>query len=70
MLDKIIKIIAFLLNAYNIIKNPFRYIISWVSLILAPYLVYVFWGSIVITGVIIGGIILTVWFFRSQSKKE
>ena len=70
MIDKIIKIIGFLLNAYNFIRNPFRFIVSWLSLLFAPYLVYVFWGSIIFIALIILGIVLTVWFFRSASKKK
>lgn len=48
MLSRIGTIIKALLGAYGFYKSPVKFILSILSVAILPYLVYIFWGSLVV----------------------
>jgi len=58
MLPRILRLLRTGLNAYSFYQNPVRFILSILGIILIPYLAYLFWGVVIVIGLIILGIYL------------
>lgn len=48
MWQRFLRLLTTGLNIYSFYANPLRYILSLLAVILIPYLIYIFWGSLVI----------------------
>lgn len=69
MWQRVLRLLSTGLNAYSFYSNPFRFIISILCVLLIPYLAYIFWGSLIIIGLIVLGIYL-LYKAISASRKQ
>ncbi|WP_234572806.1 hypothetical protein [Rhodohalobacter sp. 614A] len=56
-------------NAYLFYSNPFRYFLGALLLLLIPYAIYIFWGSIFVLILAGFGIYFLFKLIRSAFKK-
>jgi multisubunit Na+/H+ antiporter MnhB subunit len=69
MWQRILRLLSTGLSAYSFYSNPIRFLVSLLCAILIPYLAYIFWGSIIILGLIILGIYLLYKAIATNSKQ-
>jgi len=48
MWKRLARLLVSIFNVYSFYQNPVRYIISLLAILLVPYLVYIFWGALLI----------------------
>lgn len=69
MWTRFLRAITALLNAYSFYTNPVRFVFSMLTIILIPYLAYIFLGGIVFTLlVLIGAYLLYKTFKKSGAR--
>jgi hypothetical protein len=56
MWERLLRLLATGLNIYSFYSNPFRFILSILCVILIPYLIYIFWGTLIVIALIVFGI--------------
>jgi len=56
MWQRIIRLLTALFNAYSFYSNPVGYVLGVLAVIIVPYLVYIFWGSLIFIGLLALGI--------------
>lgn len=52
MWQRLLRIFTTALNAYSFYSNPVRFVTSILLIIIVPYLAYIFWGSLIVLGLI------------------
>lgn len=68
MWQRILRILSTALNAYSFYSNPVRFITSILLIIVVPYLAYIFWGSLIVIGLVILSIYLLYKLFTRSRK--
>jgi len=58
MWQRLFRIFTTALNAYSFYSNPVRFVTSILLIIIVPYLAYIFWGSLIVLGLIVLSIYL------------
>lgn len=48
MWQRFIRALAATLQVYTFATSPLRFIITLVTILMVPYLVYIFWGSVIL----------------------
>lgn len=56
MWSRILRLLTSMLNIYSFYSNPVRYILSLLVIMIIPYLIYIFWGSLIIIALLCLGI--------------
>lgn len=69
MWKRILRVLTTLFSAYSFYQNPVRFIISLLALFLVPYLVYIFWGTIILLLLVIFGIFALYKLITGKKKK-
>ncbi len=68
MWQRFLRLLATGLNVYSFYSNPVRFVTTILCIILIPYLVYIFWGALIIIALIIMGIYLIYRAIKSSQK--
>lgn len=56
MWQRLLRLLTTSLNIYSFYSNPVRFLSTLLCVILIPYLVYIFWGGLIIIALAILGI--------------
>jgi len=70
MWNRIVRLLTALFNAYSLYQNPVKYLVSVVAVLLVPYLIYIFWGTLIIIALIITGIYAVYKLFTRNKKRR
>lgn len=70
MWPQILRLLTSVLNIYSFYANPVRYILSLLMIVAIPYLVYIFWESLIIIGLAGLGIYFVYWFLKKSGKNR
>lgn len=70
MWQRLLRALTALLNMYSFYSNPVKYIFSLIMIMVVPYLVYIFWGSLVIILLIALGIYLLYRGYKKSTKSN
>ncbi len=69
MWSRFLRALAALLNMYSFYRNPAKFILSILTIIIIPYLAYVFLGGLVFGVVIVLGVyLLSRWVTNSRAR--
>lgn len=68
MWQRLIRLISTGLSAYSFYSNPFRFILMLLGVIVIPYLVYIFWGSVIIIALAVLGTYLIYRAWKSRKS--
>lgn len=68
MWQRLLRLLATGLNAYSFYSNPFRFILALLTVVLIPYLTYIFWGTVVFTILVI--LVIYLLYRVIQSRKQ
>ncbi|HKI44839.1 MAG TPA: hypothetical protein VKA08_05835 [Balneolales bacterium] len=60
MLQRLIRYLTALFSAYSFYANPLRYVVALLGITLLPYLLYLFFGTIV-TIIILAITVIVLW---------
>ncbi len=66
MWQRLLRIFTTALNAYSFYSNPVRFVTSILLIIIVPYLAYIFWGSLIVLGLIV----LSIYFLYKLITKS
>lgn len=58
MWSRFVRALAIRLNLYGFLAKPVKYVLGTLMILVAPYLIYIFWGGVVILALIVLGIYL------------
>lgn len=67
MWSRLIRSLTAILNAYSFYRNPVKFVLSILVMILVPYLAYIFLGGVIFT-LLVGFIGYTI--YRSMKKPQ
>lgn len=70
MWQRLLRLLATGLNTYSFYSNPMRFIISILCIVLIPYLAYIFWGTIILTALIVLGIFFIYKAIQASRNKS
>lgn len=70
MWQRLLRIFTTALNAYSFYSNPVRFVTSILLIIIVPYLAYIFWGSLIVIGLIVLSIYLLYKVISKTGKKS
>ena len=66
---RIIRLIKAGGNAYIFYSNPFRYLFGLLLILLIPYAIYIFWGSLIVIILAAFGVYFIFKLIRSAFEK-
>lgn len=70
MWQRLLRIFTTALNAYSFYSNPVRIVTSILLIIIVPYLAYIFWGSLIVIGLVVFSVYLLYKLITKSSKKS
>jgi len=66
MWSRLLRIFSTALNAWRFSSNPMSFILGLISILIVPYLIYLFWGSLILF-VLLG---LGIWLMYRWVKEN
>lgn len=70
MWHRIVRLFTTGFNLSTFLANPVRYIFRVLIVLLIPYLIYIFWGTVLILALIVLGIYLLYLALKESRKNQ
>lgn len=70
MWQRIVRLLTAFFNAYSFYSNPVGYILGLLAVLIVPYLVYIFWGTLIVIGLMALGIYFIYRLLTRNRRKR
>ncbi|HKK45272.1 MAG TPA: hypothetical protein VJ964_07115 [Balneolaceae bacterium] len=69
MWTRLLRLLQNGLNLYSFYSNPVRFLASLLTIIIVPYLAYLFWGTLIIVALMVLGIYFIYKAIKAGKKR-